>query len=319
MHQGRVEFVAEVKREGNLVGSGPVTAAPCLEDAFFRGVLVGHYPNVGRMPDFAVVPSFADSTPSTVAGVTLYLGETSAGHYAADVFVPQVRALIQQLIRTGRVEPGALLEWVIVAREPGSSVRRFSARVSRSPYPFWPESLPELEPGGLAIEIESVLLKALRAEVVAAGAVECAGLLVGRLLHDVDRGAALIRVTGKVDVEAGPGGASRTHFAFGPESFRSALSRAQRRRDGTVAVGWAHTHPPCETCVATPSCVVDTICFSADDEEVHSSAFPSSYMLGLVAGKLGNLPATEPGFRLYGWKSGSVAERSFAVSGELEE
>jgi proteasome lid subunit RPN8/RPN11 len=269
------------------------------------------------MPDFAVVPSLMDSEPSQLAGLTLYAGEASAGYYDAEVFYPQTRALIQQLFREGRVEAGAQLEWSIVAREPSSSGRRFSARVRRSPYPFWPEPLPQLEPGGFAVEIEAAVLEALRKEVVAAGAIERAGLLVGRLLHDADRGAAMAHVTGKIDVEAGPGGASRAHFAIGPASFRSAIERARRRRDGTVLVGWGHTHPPCEHCVSTSGCVVDTVCFSGDDEEVHSVAFPSSYMLGLVAGKLGHLPATQPGFRLYGWEKGKVTERSFAVSGEI--
>jgi len=319
MHQGRVEFIAEVRRDGSPVGSGPVSPASCFEDAFFYGVLAGRYANDGRMPDFAVVPSFEDSTPPRVAGLTLYLGEAPAGTYDSEVFVPQARALIQDLVREGRVEPGTKLEWSVAAREPSSAGRRFSARVSRSPYPFWPEALPELEPGSLAVEIEAAVLEALRAEVVAAGAVERAALLVGRLLHDADRGAVLIRVTAKIDVEVGPGGASRAHFAFGPTSFLSARRRAQRRRDGTVVVGWGHTHPPCQHCVDTPSCAVETICFSADDEEVHSSAFPSSYMLGLVAGKLGHLPATRPGFRLYGWEGGRLAECSFAVSGEPRE
>jgi hypothetical protein len=160
------------------------------------------------------------------------------------------------------------------------------------------------------------VLEALREEVVAEGAAERAGLLVGRLLHDAERGAAMAHVTGKIDVEAGPGGASRAHFALGPESFRAGLEKARRRRDGTVVTGWGHTHPPCQHCVSTPSCVVDTVCFSGDDEDVHSTAFSSAYMVGLVAGKLGNLPATQPGFRLYGWEKGKVTERSFAVSGE---
>jgi hypothetical protein len=316
MPQGRVEFIAEVRRDGSPVGSGPVTPAPCFEDAFFYGVLAGRYANDGRMPEFEAVPSFADSTVSRVEGLELYVGEAPAGSYDAEIFVPQARALIQDLARQGRVEPGTKLEWSVAARESSSAGRRFSARVSRSPYPFWPESLPELESGSLAVEIEPAVLEALRTEVLAEGAVERAALLVGRLLHDADRGAALIRVTGKVDVEVGPGGASRAHFSFGSDSFLSARARAERRRDGTVLVGWGHTHPPCQHCVDTPSCAVETICFSADDEEVHSSAFPSSYMVGLVAGKLGHLPATRPGFRLYGWKRGKLAERSFAVSGE---
>ena len=42
-------------------------------------------------------------------------------------------------------------------------------------------------------------------------------------------------------------------------------------------------------------------------------------MLGLVAGKLGHLPATQPGFRLYGWEMGRVTERRFEVVKDWED
>jgi hypothetical protein len=42
-------------------------------------------------------------------------------------------------------------------------------------------------------------------------------------------------------------------------------------------------------------------------------------MLGLVAGKLSHLPATRPGFRLYGWEKGCVTERRFEVVENMED
>jgi hypothetical protein len=316
---GRIEFVAEVRRDGNLVGSGPVTAAVCLEDAQFRGVVAGRFPNDGRMPEFVVTPTLTESSPPLVEGLTLIEGGAPAGHYDFTVFAPQARAVIQRLVREGRVETGAQVEWSVVAREPSSAPPRFGVRRAHSPYPLRPQSLFHIEPGTLGVEVAARVLEVLRAEVVKAGAVERAALLVGHLLHDEKRGAALVRVTGKIDVEEGPGGSSQLHFAFGTESFRSARKRAERVNDGTVRVGWAHTHPPCKFCVDRPDCKTDTVCFSSDDERVHSTAFGRRYMLGLVAGKLGHLPAAQPGFRLYGWEKGCVTERRFEVVEELEE
>jgi hypothetical protein len=317
MGDGRIEFVAEVRRDGNLVGSGPVTAVACLEDARFRGVVAGRFPNDGRMPEFAVTPTLTESNPPRVAGLALSEGGAPAGHYDFRVFAPQARAVIQRLVREGRVETGAALEWSVVVREPNSAPPRFGVRREHSPYPLRPQSLSHIEPGTLGVEIAARVLEELRAEVVTAGAVERAALLVGHLLHDEKRGAALVRVTGKIDVEEGPGGSSKLHFAFGTDSFRSARKRAERLNDGTAATGWIHSHPPCELCADRPECRTDTVCFSSDDEQVHATAFGGRYMLGLVAGKLGHLPATRPGFRLYGWEKGCVTERRFEVVEEL--
>ena len=55
--------------------------------------------------------------------------------------------------------------------------------------------------------------------------------------------------------------------------------------------------------------------FSGSDLEVHTSAFGSPLMIALVGGKLGPLPATRPGFRLYGWRDAQVIERPFRVEG----
>jgi hypothetical protein len=309
----RVEFVAEVRRDGNLVGSGPVTAVACLEDARFRGVVAGRLPNDGGMPEFAVTPILTDSNPPRVSGLTLSQGGAPAGHYDFRVFAPQARAVIQRLAREGHVETGAQLEWSVVVREPSSTRPRFGVRREHSPYPLRPQSLSHIEPGTLGVEIAARLLEELQAKVVTADAVEHAALLVGHLLHDEKRGSALVRVTGKIDVEEGRGGSSQIHFAFGTDSFRSARKRAERLNDGTVATGWVHTHPPCKRCVDQPDCKVDTVCFSSDDEQVHATAFGGRYMLGLVAGKLSDLPATRPGFRLYGWEKGCVTERHFEI------
>jgi len=75
-----------------------------------------------------------------------------------------------------------------------------------------------------------------------------------------------------------------------------------------VAVGWHHEHVACADCALTPTCERDTIFFSSDDYAVHASAFPRAYHVALVAGKLRERPARDPGFRLYGWDCGEIRE-----------
>ena len=74
-------------------------------------------------------------------------------------------------------------------------------------------------------------------------------------------------------------------------------------------------HPPCEACPANPACESDTRFFSADDVEVHTSAFASPYMIALVVGKVATAPATEPGFSLYGWRDALVKQIEYRVVG----
>ena len=149
------------------------------------------------------------------------------------------------------------------------------------------------------------------------GAVERAWLLVGGLDHDPGRGAAAIRAVTAVDVAMGRGGASQTHFAFEPGPFVEARERALRDFDGLAPVGWAHSHPPCEACPANPTCPSETRFFSADDVEVHSSAFASAYMIALVVGKAATAPATEPGFHLYGWRDARIVKLDYRVASAM--
>ena len=59
---------------------------------------------------------------------------------------------------------------------------------------------------------------------------------------------------------------------------------------------------------------VGWVFFSEDDVEVHTSLF-GPYAVALVSGKVGHLSATQPGFRLYGWRDARVSERPFRVEG----
>jgi proteasome lid subunit RPN8/RPN11 len=180
--------------------------------------------------------------------------------------------------------------------------------MSRAPYPLRPGRLDDLPPGTFAVAIERNVLAAIRDRVLGAAAVERAGVLAGQLVHDRERGAALLEIRDQIAIEAGEGGASMTHFAFGANSFAAARRKIGELSEGVMVAGWWHSHPPCAECPRTPSCRAETIFFSADDAQVHAAAFPATYAVALVAGKLRDRPATDPGIALYAWSEGAVTE-----------
>ncbi len=308
------DFEVEVTRAGALVGSHPASAAACLEDALFRSVVAGRVPNDGRLPPFALIPEWGGDPPS-VTGLSLSLGDDPPERYGKGVFAPQASALVRATAKAGADAAAAQdLAWRVVARAAAPPFARFAARTSRAPWPLEPARLPQVERGELDVEIDAQVEGALREETIRAGTVERAWLLLGRVLHDAQRGGASVQARRAIQIEPGAGGASELHFAFGAETWVAAR-RALRAAGGLVPVGWAHSHPPCARCPANPECEADTVFFSADDREVQATAFLSPYMLALVVGKLRTRPATEPGLRLFAWKRGEICERPLRAGG----
>lgn len=309
-------FTIGVERGGEPVHRAPVSVTACLEDALFRAVISGQIPNDGNIPPYLITPVWDGGDPPAVAALELLLGDLPAAHYDTDVVAPQARAQIQGLVKNGILEPNDDVHWHLIAEEaPAAAIepRRFSARVSRAPLPLEPMKLPGAVPGKFSVKFDDRVLTELRDAVAAADAVERAWLLIGSICHDRGRAAAELRVRGVVPVETGRGGASQHHFAFDPAAFVAARRAAASTVTGAIPVGWAHSHPPCAGCRTTDGCQVDTRFFSNDDVEVHSSAFTSPYTVGLVIGKVGNRPATQLGFRLYGWQKAQIRERGYRV------
>ncbi len=305
------EFSIEVESGGAVVETLPVSASSCFEDALFRSVLVDLFPNDGAMPAFGVTAEWQDGGAPRASALVLAGPGLPEHRYSREVFAPQVRHMIRNLVRDERLEPDAPVEWHLLIR-PDEGIR---AEIRRAPLPLTRASLPELAAGSLAIEVEGSLLDLIQRRVVGAGAIERAAMLLGRVLHDPVRGAALVQVCDEIPLASGRGGASQAHFAFDPASFVHARREAARRDDGLVPVGWEHSHPPCESCLQSPSCPAETVFFSASDVEVQAVAFPSAFMVGLVAGKLRHLPAQRPGFRLFGWQGAQVVPFPFTVTG----
>ncbi|MCP5040853.1 MAG: hypothetical protein GY944_07465 [bacterium] len=315
-------FEIEVTRGSVPVGRVPASVASCHEDTLFREIVAGRLPNDGTQPP-CVVTAVGTHEPNPTTGgevasssamadvIELRLGSAPPRRYAKEVFTAQANAFVADLLERGSLKQGDEVEWRLTASEQPVPKPQDGVRVVRQPLPFLLSSLPDIEPGNVSAEIDATLLGALQAQFRSAGPVERAWLLVGEVTHDAERGAACVHAVTAVDVARGRGGASMSHFAFEPSAFVQARNRATRDFDGLIPVGWAHSHPVCEDCPQNLECPAETRFFSSADVEVHTTAFPSPYMIALVIGKAGAAPATEPAFRLYGWRDAQVREIQF--------
>jgi hypothetical protein len=320
MEAGACTFSIEVRlADGALAGVSEVSLSSCIDDAWFRGVQAGELPNDGELPALRVVPRWHDAQRPAITGLSVSLRAGAPRHYPREVFNTEARAFIDRLQGEGRVAKGEKVSWSVVAREaepaePAEPLR--AVRTKRMPFPLEPASLPHLAAGAYEICIDGSVLRRLRDRIGRTRSVEGAELLVGHLLHDAGRGALELRVCDALALEPGRGGSSNTHFSFDPASTVAARRRAQEREDGARPCGWHHNHNPCEGCWEHDACKVDWVFFSGDDCEVHATLFASPHMVALVGGKLGELPAVRPGFRLYGWREAQMVERPFRVVGE---
>jgi hypothetical protein len=308
--------VIEVRRaDGSLLGVLDASLSSCIDDAWFRGVQAGQLPNGGELPPLRVVPTWHDAQRPEVTGLSVSLGGHAARHYPREVFWTEARALIRRLLGEGRITKEEKVSWSVVAREAEPGNPRGPVRTLRAPFPLEPASLPHAAAGAYDICVDTGMLRRLRDRIRRTGSVEGAELLVGHLRHDAARDALELCVVDALPLEAGRGGRSNTHFSFDPIATAAARRRALEREDGALPCGWHHNHNPCEGCWEQPACKVDWVFFSGDDLEVQATLFASPHMVALVGGKLSDLPATRPGFRLYGWRAGQVVERPFRVVG----
>ena len=315
-------FTVEVLRDGSVLAAVPASIRTCLEDARFRAVVAGAVPNDGAELALGVEPVWLASRPPAVAGVRLCRPGAPPELYPRRVFAPWARSAIIELVRAERLGAEDEIVWRVVAHaESLAPPARFRGRAVRAPYPLHAASLPWTlaKPGEVAVEIAGTVIAALRAATLGAGAIECAALLTGHLRHDRERRVAALRVTGQIPVIAGRGGASGSHFAFGPDTFAAARRAHAERTDGSIIAGWFHSHPACAGCVHHPECTNDMIFFSHDDSLVHAAAFPQPYLVALVAGKASDRPATHPGVGLFVWQRGAIAARpleALRIAGE---
>ena len=305
-------FTVEVVREGAVLAAVPASIRTCLEDARFRAVLAGGVPNDGGELPFTVEPVWHAAGPPLVAAVRLSRPGAPPELYSRRVFAPWARTAIVELARAERLATTDEIAWRVVASEtPPSPPPRFRGHAVRAPYPLRPgaDGGMQTPSGEVSIQITGRVIAAVRAATLRAGAIECAALLTGHLHHDRGGRSAALTITGQIPVVAGRGGASGSHFAFGPDTFATARRAHAERNDRSIVTGWFHSHPPCVECPHHPECAKDMLFFSHDDCLVHAAAFPEPYLVALVAGKAGDRPASDPGVSLFAWWRGTIAAR----------
>ena len=315
---GGFDYQIEVLHGGGLVGKQPASLAACLEDALFRQIVSGRHPNDGSVPSCRWAPVWKESPP-VVRAVELHLGDGPIEHYDVSVFASQASGCIASIVKQGVVEALADLEWRVTAVPVRADACSKGARVSRSPLPIERGEVPEAGEGELVAEIDRSLLSPLSDAFALAGSVERAWLLYGEVCNDPKRAATIVRVQEAVAVETPEGGASEMHFHFEPMALVRARDAARRWHPNAVGVGWLHTHPGCVACVANPACKVDTRFFSSADIEVHTGAFPSPFMVGIVLGKAADRSVADPAPRAYGWSGARIREIPLWISGEAPE
>ena len=309
-------FTLEVRREsGDLAATTQASAAPCIEAAIFRSVWMGELANEGAWPDLQVTPEWLGDGRPVITGLAVGVAGGTPRPFGLEAFASQARALIRSLDAAGRIGAKERVRWNVAADPAGDPAGLGKVRISRSPFPLEPADLPDVAPGSFGVGFAAEVLAGLHDRVRSTGSVEGAELLLGRLHHDSTRRAVQLSVAEALPLTPGRGGQSNTHFAFDPGSFVAARSAALARRDGLRPVGWHHNHNPCDACLERPDCDANWVFFSEDDQQVQATLFPSPYMVALVGGKIAALPASRPGFRLYGWSGGVMEERHFGVTG----
>lgn len=309
-----------VRKAGVLVYDQEVSPLQCSEDACFRAVIAGQLGNDGRRPQVTLTPVWLPEGEPGVAQLVVRLAGVDQDfvYAATEVFADLAATVIARLISDKTVESRAELAWRIeaVARSHQPPPSRFGVRVVHRPYPLTAGALGAQARGTMSVRIEAAVIEKGRAEVINNPEQEVAGLLVGRIVHDAGQGIAEVVAQDYIPMAAGERGASRAHFAFGPNTFAEARATLQQGRcDGEgalVSVGWLHTHPPCERCFSKTDCPAHTVFFSQDDVRVHASAFAAPFNIALVWGKVANAPASRPGFRIYCWYRGRVVEVDYS-------
>jgi hypothetical protein len=166
------ELSIEMETGGAVVATLPVSASSCFEDALFRSVLEDRFPNDGVMPAFDVSAEWMEGGASRASALVLAAPGLPGHRYPREVFAPQVRHMIRNLVREERVASDAPMEWHLLVH-PDEGTR---AEVCRAPFPLTRASLPELAAGSLAVEVEGSLLDLIQRRVVQAGATERAAM-----------------------------------------------------------------------------------------------------------------------------------------------
>lgn len=300
---------------------------PVFEDMLFAAVRAGVMPNDGRLCSVSLTPVWAERGAPRVSVIAAQLG-TLRKSYGLTAVAELLRAavLTEESIVAALERDGTRLQWWLEAQQreadPGRHTpRRLKVTLRREPFPLTFAPFPEFGLAGpvtdanpVAIAIRGPVLEAIRAETTASLDTERADILVGHVVSD-PTGRVAVVVSDRIPAVRETT-ASREHFTFSPITFDAARRAVAARRDGAIAVGWAHNHPPCGSdCLrVVPPCQNSTLFLSAPaDRAVHRACFSAPYMIALVSGKAAGRRASEPEVRAWGWRDAAIVAREFSV------
>ena len=313
---------------------------PALEWARFAAVCQDPAPPVVLCDDGGVVEPrwHRRAGPPYLEGVRVVVPSERRPPAAFDIPVAYFGGLAQAasttLVESGKLAAGELFQYVVCAYQcqdrpatPGGKATAFAiesvgqvlditdlgmdALLANSTLHGSPE-----EDGAIPVFIPAEVIGEAVELMLAAGAKETGGILIGHLRRDPARGL-FAEVTAQIracHVEE-----ALARLTFTPETFTAVDAAVALRAEGEIYLGWWHSHPASHWCDQCPPekrrrCAVAGApsgdFFSTHDVALHRAVFPRAYSIALVLSDgCGN--AGTPIWRLFGWRQGMVVSRNF--------
>ena len=239
------------------------------------------------------------------------------------------------LLKDGKLKKGDVVTYRVCAVpcERSSSddeiATPFSVEEIAEPLPLREGSLHEFygdaspngepDPRQMPVFVSSQIIEETLALKEKAREVETGGILIGHLIRDRSVPEIFAHVTAQLPALHTQATVSK--LTFTPETWTAAERAMKLRRKDEMILGWWHSHtcrywPSCAKCEISKrrQCKLMRSFFSSDDDALHSEIFPRAYSIALV---VGDVLAEDGSWRvseaLFGWESGSVAERGFHV------
>jgi proteasome lid subunit RPN8/RPN11 len=251
------------------------------------------------------------------------------------------QAASSNLVKSGKLVAGELFEYLVCAYEsqdqPALAVTgaapRFSIKsvgqvlnisdlemggllANSTACGSHPQDARQIDDGDFPVFIPRTVIDEAVELMLAAGAKEVGGILIGHLRRDLRRGLFL-EVTAQIRARYVEEELAR--LTFHPETFTAVDAALDLRGEGEIYLGWWHSHPASHWCDQCPPekrqrCAVAGApsgdFFSAHDSALHRAVFPRAYSIALVLSDgCGN--AGTPIWRLFGWRQGMVVPRNF--------
>ncbi len=281
-----------------------------------------------------------------------FRGELTAGpeaHRVEHVFPLRYVAgladeLSRELVRTGKLEDGALFTYrglafapnatpsTGVERDQGAGQRATDDRslggerlFSTSPLApavpiragtFAPrllqaEVVGAVDPIDVPVLIPAKVLDEAAERAAEAGECETGGILIGHLRQDVSAPEAFVEITAQVPAIGAEADSNR--LSFTPEVWSAVRAAIELRGRGELMLAWWHSHPVhawCKDCSPEKraDCPLRGDFLSSHDRLLHRTVFPRAYSTALVVNELGDGART---FSLFGSRDGRLEPRGY--------